>query len=161
MDFEEFKRVHGILLASAGLPSGLYSQLHSKLSGEVFDGGRFCEVETLEEEGQQQRRLVLSEESLTKESQVFLVDHAWSFRLADARKQVIPLSQADSQFLIMIASVRPKKIYIFFLGSLITSSLSGSGDFLSLPHCEPELQFPQNVDLCLLESEILSLSLRH
>ncbi|CAM6083327.1 unnamed protein product [Calypogeia fissa] len=90
MELEEFERVHGILLASAGLPSSLYSQLHAKLSGDVFDGGNFFEIETLqeEEERQQQRRLVLSAESLKKESQVFLVDHAWSFRLPDARKQL-------------------------------------------------------------------------
>ncbi|KAL0338888.1 UNVERIFIED_CONTAM: Tubulin--tyrosine ligase-like protein 12 [Sesamum angustifolium] len=35
-----------------------------------------------------QRRLVLTADSLGKDSDVFLVDHAWTFRLADAYKQL-------------------------------------------------------------------------
>ncbi|KAG9457314.1 hypothetical protein H6P81_001822 [Aristolochia fimbriata] len=85
-DLDEFVRVHGLLLASSGVPQHLYQQLFEKLSLESFDAGNFFEVEPCENGGQ--RRLVLSADFMGKESQVFLVDHAWTFRLCDARKQL-------------------------------------------------------------------------
>ena len=84
--YEDFARVHAYLLAAAGIPPSLHERLYRKLTDEVFDGGEVFAVEPCE--GGRQRRLVLaSEEPLGKESDVFLVDHAWSFRLPDALKQ--------------------------------------------------------------------------
>lgn len=83
---EEFVNVHGVLLASAGLPPSLHEQLFQKLSGDVFDGGKLFQIEPCE--GGRQRRLVLSEGALRKHEDVFLVDHAWSFRLSQARSQL-------------------------------------------------------------------------
>lgn len=84
--FDDFVKVHSFLLAAAGIPSSLYENLFRKLSSETFDGGDFFSVEPCE--GGRQRRLVLSAESLKEESDVFLIDHAWTFRLQDALKQV-------------------------------------------------------------------------
>jgi len=79
--------VHAYLLAAVGIPPSLHERLYRKLADEVFDGGEVFAVEPCE--GGMQRRLVLaSEEPLGKESDVFLVDHAWSFRLPDALKQL-------------------------------------------------------------------------
>ena len=84
--YEDFARVHAYLLAAAGIPPSLHERLYRKLADEVFDGGEVFAVEPCE--GGRKRRLVLaSEEPLGKESDVFLVDHAWSFRLPDALKQ--------------------------------------------------------------------------
>eukprot|EP00249_Psilotum_nudum_P018481 c26826_g1_i1 orf=394-2997(-) len=85
-DLNDFLRVHGILLASAGIPASLHQQLFQKLSGAVFDGGDFFRIEICEQG--KQRRLLLSADRLAKFSRVFLVDHAWSFRLTEARKQL-------------------------------------------------------------------------
>jgi tubulin--tyrosine ligase-like protein 12 len=87
MGFEEFQQVHAVLLASAGVPASLHRLLFEKLSADVFDGGSFFRIEPCED-GVQQRRLILSCESMAKNSNVFLIDHAWSFRLSEARKQV-------------------------------------------------------------------------
>ncbi|XAR51089.1 hypothetical protein NMG60_11005624 [Bertholletia excelsa] len=84
--FEEFVEVHGILLAAAGVPLSLHQQLFEKLSMETFDAGGFFQIEPCEDG--RQRRLVLTSDSMAKESRVFLVDHAWTFRLSDARKQL-------------------------------------------------------------------------
>lgn len=84
--FDDFVKVHSILLAASGIPSSLYEKLSRKLLSETFDGGEFFSVEPCE--GGRQRRLVLSAESLEKESDVFLIDHAWTFRLQDALKQL-------------------------------------------------------------------------
>lgn len=85
-DFEEFVEVHALLLAASGIPSSLHELLYQKLSSDTFDGGDFFQVEPCEDG--RQRRLVLTADSMDKESQVFLVDHAWTFRLSDALKQV-------------------------------------------------------------------------
>lgn len=85
-NFNDFLQVHAVLLASAGLPPVLHEQLFRKLKTEEFDGGNFFQIEVCE--SGRQRRLLLSCERLAKHSQVFLVDHAWSFRLTEARKQL-------------------------------------------------------------------------
>ncbi|KAF8718184.1 hypothetical protein HU200_025675 [Digitaria exilis] len=85
--YEDFARVHAYLLAAAGVPPSLHERLYRKLADEVFDGGEVFAVEPCE--GGRQRRLVLAAEgTLGRESDVFLVDHAWSFRLPDALKQL-------------------------------------------------------------------------
>lgn len=86
--YEDFARVHAYLLAASGIPPSLHERLYRKLADEVFDGGEVFAVEPCE--GGRQRRLVLAaEDPLRRESDVFLVDHAWSFRLPDALKQVL------------------------------------------------------------------------
>ncbi|XP_039144964.1 tubulin--tyrosine ligase-like protein 12 [Dioscorea cayenensis subsp. rotundata] len=84
--FEDFVKVHAMLLAAAGIPSSLHERLFRKLSSETFDGGNFFSVEACE--GGRWRRLLFTAQSLAKESDVFLVDHAWTFRLPDALKQL-------------------------------------------------------------------------
>jgi tubulin--tyrosine ligase-like protein 12 len=85
--YEDFARVHKFLLSAAGIPLSLHRRLYRKLADEVFDGGEKFSVEPCE--GGRQRRLVLASDTpLGSESDVFLADHAWSFRLPDALKQV-------------------------------------------------------------------------
>ncbi|KAL2327273.1 hypothetical protein Fmac_020700 [Flemingia macrophylla] len=84
--YEEFAKVHAFLLAASGLPERLHRRLFEKLAGEAFDGGDHFQIEPCEDG--RQRRLVLTSESMPKDSDVFLVDHAWTFRLSDAYKQL-------------------------------------------------------------------------
>ncbi|XP_058001912.1 uncharacterized protein LOC110640426 isoform X2 [Hevea brasiliensis] len=84
--YEDFVKVHGLLLAASGLPRSLHYKLFEKLAAETFDGGAYFQVEPCEEG--RQRRLVLTSDSMPEVSNVFLVDHAWTFRLADAYKQL-------------------------------------------------------------------------
>ncbi|XP_057969004.1 uncharacterized protein LOC131158277 isoform X2 [Malania oleifera] len=84
--FEEFAKIHALLLAASGIPQSLHRQLFEKLSSETFDGGRFFHIEPCQDG--RQRRLVLAADYVDKESQVFLVDHAWTFRLSEAHKQL-------------------------------------------------------------------------
>lgn len=86
-DFDDFTKVHGILLAAAGIPLSLHRQLFDKLSSETFDGGDYFTVNPCE--GGRQRRLLLSSDYMEKESSIFIVDHAWTFRLSDSLKMVI------------------------------------------------------------------------
>ncbi|KAF7836810.1 tubulin--tyrosine ligase-like protein 12 [Senna tora] len=84
--YEEFVKVHGLLLAASGLPESLYNQLFQKLSTETFDGGRYFQIDPCEDA--RQRRLLLTSDFMPKHSSVFLIDHAWTFRLSDAYNQL-------------------------------------------------------------------------
>ncbi|XP_057767163.1 uncharacterized protein LOC130987590 [Salvia miltiorrhiza] len=84
--YEDFVKVHGVLLAASGLPQPLHRKLYQKLTAETFDGGNYFQVEPVE--GDRQRRLVLTANYVGQHSDVFLVDHAWTFRLSDAYKQL-------------------------------------------------------------------------
>ncbi|KAK8446682.1 hypothetical protein SEVIR_9G524100v4 [Setaria viridis] len=85
--YEDFARVHAYLLAASGVPPSLHERLYRKLADEVFDGGEVFAVEPCED-GRQRRLVLAAEDPLGRESDVFLVDHAWSFRLPDALKQL-------------------------------------------------------------------------
>ncbi|GJN08899.1 hypothetical protein PR202_ga26859 [Eleusine coracana subsp. coracana] len=85
--YDDFVRVHAYLLAAAGIPPSLHERLYRKLADEVFDGGEVFAVEPCEE-GRQRRLVLAADAPLRRESDVFLVDHAWSFRLSDALKQL-------------------------------------------------------------------------
>ncbi|KAK9274967.1 hypothetical protein L1049_022224 [Liquidambar formosana] len=85
-DFDDFVKVHALLLAASGLPQSLHYQLFQKLSSDTFDGGDFFQIEPCEDG--RQRRLVLTSDYMGRDSRVFLVDHAWTFRLSDAPKQL-------------------------------------------------------------------------
>ncbi|GJT60567.1 tubulin--tyrosine ligase-like protein 12 [Tanacetum coccineum] len=87
LTYQDFVKVHELLLTAAGIPPSLYRTLYSKLSSETFDGGEYFQVEPVED-GRQRRLVLTCSESMRTESNVFLVDHAFSFRLSDAPKQL-------------------------------------------------------------------------
>ncbi|GLT81160.1 hypothetical protein SLA2020_525630 [Shorea laevis] len=84
--YDDFVKVHGVLLAASGLPLSLHCKLFHKLTSETFDGGNHFAIDPCEDG--RQRRLLLTSDSMHKESDVFLIDHAWSFRLPDAYNQL-------------------------------------------------------------------------
>ncbi|KAL3532696.1 hypothetical protein ACH5RR_006217 [Cinchona calisaya] len=86
--YEDFVKVHGILLAASGVPQSLHRILFEKLSNETFDGGNFFQIEPVEDVEGRQRRLLFTSDFMAKDSNLFLVDHAWTFRLSDAYKQL-------------------------------------------------------------------------
>ncbi|KAK6941297.1 Tubulin-tyrosine ligase/Tubulin polyglutamylase [Dillenia turbinata] len=105
--YEDFVKVHGILLAASGIPSSLHRLLFQKLSSETFDGGNFFQVEPCEDG--RQRRLILTSELLEKESNLFLVDHAWTFRLSDAYKQLLEVpGLAERMASLMCVDIDPE-----------------------------------------------------
>lgn len=102
--YEDFVSVHGILLAASGIPQSLYRLLFEKLSNESFDGGEFFQIEPVEEVEGRQRRLVFTSDFMHKESNIFLVDHAWTFRFSDAYKQVWMWNDNSIHFMFLLES---------------------------------------------------------
>lgn len=95
--YEHFEQVHHDVLRASGLPAELWRPLQEKLASERFDAGDFFQLEDVSEGGVEQTglplgrrrfRTVLSAARLDRIADVFLVDHAWSFRLVEARSQL-------------------------------------------------------------------------
>nr|GMC61561.1 tubulin--tyrosine ligase-like protein 12 [Ipomoea batatas] len=84
--YDDFIKVHGVLLASSGIPQKLHPLLFQKIAAEAFDAGHHFQIEPVEDGNQ--RRLLFTSDFMAKESNLFLVDHAWTFRLSDAYKQL-------------------------------------------------------------------------
>lgn len=105
--YEDFVKVHGLLLAASGLPQSLHRQLFQKLLSESFDGGSHFQIEPTEDG--RQRRLVLTSDSMPEHSDVFLIDHAWTFRLSDAYKQVLYFSSRPDFLVLCLVSEKNSK----------------------------------------------------
>eukprot|EP00002_Diphylleia_rotans_P005035 TRINITY_DN1401_c0_g2_i1.p3 TRINITY_DN1401_c0_g2~~TRINITY_DN1401_c0_g2_i1.p3 ORF type:complete len:416 (-),score=108.72 TRINITY_DN1401_c0_g2_i1:3399-4622(-) len=103
---DSFVEKHAAQLQILGVPESLWSALGEKIAGEIFDAGAyFCFAENSSTEAKEHasvnscndlRRpqplhlLVSAEDGLKKDSEIFLIDHAWSYPdIAGARKQLM------------------------------------------------------------------------
>ncbi|CAL8242562.1 unnamed protein product [Merluccius merluccius] len=111
-DFVDFVSLHDGALRSSGVPPVYWRTLFRKLSSEIFDAGEVFsimqveqeeEVEEEEEEEEEQRAastpavsykvVVTREEGLqaSDPNSIFLVDHAWTYSVEDARQQLLEI----------------------------------------------------------------------
>ncbi|XP_066490184.1 tubulin--tyrosine ligase-like protein 12 [Tiliqua scincoides] len=112
-DYEAFAALQGAALSASAVPARYWPALWRKLDGEVFDAGEYfgiMQVEEAEEEGGGDEEI---EEGLSKKpnpgnelcykvivtnesglqaansNSIFLIDHAWTYRLEHARQQLL------------------------------------------------------------------------
>lgn len=73
-----------------GLPSHLWPQLYSKLKDDVFDSGAAFSLAKLEGEDEEDsaQRVLVCNHDLKAGEDVWLVDHAWTFKYREARAQL-------------------------------------------------------------------------
>lgn len=76
-DFAAWKQFHGPQLAAIKLPESLHRKLWHKLAFEDFDLA--SSVKMILDEAEDQMNL-MAIKPLQKDADVFLIDHAWSFR---------------------------------------------------------------------------------
>jgi len=101
MEYEEFVALHETQLKSSGIPGTLWSCLHKKLVNETYDAGEYVGLFRVEDDDEEDDENDLPEggESTTSlrwqvhvtnesgispfdhDSSVFLVDHAWTYRV--------------------------------------------------------------------------------
>lgn len=87
---EEFVSKHELQLYSMGLPEDLYPTLFSKLQNEALDAGDFFRIQQhVNENNEFQGQELLSLRNLAPNSNVFLIDHAWTTRLASIRDTLL------------------------------------------------------------------------
>lgn len=83
-NFEEFRaflKVHIAQLDAIGFPKNLHSRLYQKLMNEEFDAG--TKVKLIIDKDSE-KIMVSATSKMDKEEDVFLIDHAWTFRYYDA-----------------------------------------------------------------------------
>jgi hypothetical protein len=73
--------VHGAQLESIGFPKDLNSRLYQKLRAQEFDIGTRVKIIIDKEVG---KMMVTPLKKITAEEDVFLIDHAWTFRYYEA-----------------------------------------------------------------------------
>lgn len=101
--FGAFLALHGGALQSSGVPQLYWTSLYHKITNEVYDAGEVFGIMLVQEEEEDEERkkgnpgvvigckVVVTRGSGLKVSDptsIFLVDHAWTFRVEHARKQL-------------------------------------------------------------------------
>ena len=97
-EYERFLQRHEYQLFLTGIPKHFHRRFFEKMSKEIFDSGEFfqlCPVddddEELSEKYNPERRYYVSTlenvvlDPLNDENAIFLIDHAWTYRIKDAR----------------------------------------------------------------------------
>ncbi|KAK9869307.1 hypothetical protein WA026_003059 [Henosepilachna vigintioctopunctata] len=93
-EWDLFISIHKEQLASSGVPQYFWKAIYDKLSNQVFDIGGVVKLLKFEKENDSefQPNWGLQSTTLIDKSDpnnVFLIDHAWTFRLDFARKQLL------------------------------------------------------------------------
>eukprot|EP00759_Apiculatamorpha_spiralis_P048440 PhF_6_TR43641/c0_g1_i1/m.67060/K16609/TTLL12; tubulin--tyrosine ligase-like protein 12 len=94
MNYSQFEQLIGPQLYANGLPPPLWSVLHHKLTNDLLDVGSFVQLAMIEEdyetEGDQvpSAYAVVAITDIPKDSNVWIIDHTWTFRLRQARSSL-------------------------------------------------------------------------
>jgi tubulin--tyrosine ligase-like protein 12 len=80
-DFQEWLKFHKSQLDSIGLPESLQRSLWRKLSFEDYDICKVCKI-ILNQDDEQVN--LMANKEIEANSDVYLIDHAWTFRYQDA-----------------------------------------------------------------------------
>ena len=104
-DYEHFLQTHEFQLALNNIPKHFYRRLYEKMKNEIFDSGSYfqlCPVDDDDEEFEEifnpERRYYVSTldnvvlDPYNDDNAIFLIDHAWTYRIKDARKNLINIS---------------------------------------------------------------------
>jgi len=100
-EYNEFLQRHQLQLVFNNIPKHLYRRLYEKIKNEIFDSGRYfqlCPVDDDDEElvkpyNPERRFYVSTIENVVldpenDENAIFLIDHAWTYRIKDARNDL-------------------------------------------------------------------------
>ena len=107
--YEEFLRTHEFQLVVNNIPKHLHRRLYEKMKNDIFDSGEYfqlCPVDDDEAEednneknnfNPEHRYYVSTLENVVldpaqDENAIFLIDHAWTYRIKDARNNLINIS---------------------------------------------------------------------
>lgn len=99
--YEQFVQIHQLQLLFNNIPKHLYRRLYEKMRDEIFDSGNYfllCPVDDDDEElvkpYNPERRYYVSTigniilDPENDENAIFLIDHAWTYRIRDARNDL-------------------------------------------------------------------------
>jgi tubulin--tyrosine ligase-like protein 12 len=100
-NYEHFLQTHEFQLVVNNIPKHFHRRLYEKMANEIFDSGSYfqlCPVDDDEEELEEiynpERKYYVSTlenvvlDPHNDENAIFLIDHAWTYRIKDARKNL-------------------------------------------------------------------------
>uniref|UniRef100_A0A7N9AX52 Tubulin tyrosine ligase-like family, member 12 n=1 Tax=Mastacembelus armatus TaxID=205130 RepID=A0A7N9AX52_9TELE len=107
-EFQAFEALHAGALRSSGLPQIYWRSLHHKITNEIYDAGEVFGIMQFQEEDEERVnggnkekkdhpfqvircKVVVTRESglqVSEPNSIFLVDHAWTYRVDHARQQL-------------------------------------------------------------------------
>jgi len=100
-EYEEFVRTHEFQLILNNIPKHFYRRLYEKMKFEIFDSGQYFQLCPIDDEDEiefnSERKYYLStlEETIldpeTDGNVIFLIDHAWTYRIKDARPNLLTI----------------------------------------------------------------------
>ncbi|VDO21903.1 unnamed protein product [Haemonchus placei] len=124
--FEHFLHGHKDQLEAGGIPPELWGSLYSKLMQQTFDAGNYFRI-LCEETDDGRNWSVFATRNLhpIDEYNIFLIDHAWTFRPQQAREQLEEHPQLVDRMARLLDITAVSVFSPFpFIGSLLTISLS-------------------------------------
>lgn len=95
--FEIFVDTHRNQLETSGVPEHFWNVLHRKLANQEFDAGKVLTLVQLDYEGEERteydlpcRVLITADSGIYSHNSehIYLIDHAWTFKVEDAKKQL-------------------------------------------------------------------------
>ncbi|KAM3858863.1 tubulin--tyrosine ligase-like protein 12 [Diretmus argenteus] len=100
-EFNVFSALHAGAMRASGIPQIYWKSLHHKLVNEIYDAGEVFGIMQFQPEDDQEEekekikevtcKVVVTRESglqVSEPNSVFLVDHAWTYRVENARRQL-------------------------------------------------------------------------
>src|SRR5579871_4643653 len=104
-EYERFLQTHEFQLVLNNIPKHFYRRLYEKMKNEIFDSGSYfqlCPVDDDDDDEDEfsksfnpERRYYVSTlenvvlDPHNDENAIFLIDHAWTYRIKDARNNLI------------------------------------------------------------------------
>lgn len=93
--FKQFVHFHGNQLSSSGVPQHFWHTLSRKLEQQLFDAGNAFQLLMIdyddgEKEPEDPLYTVVASKDIKKSSEleIYIIDHAWTYRLHNARSQL-------------------------------------------------------------------------
>lgn len=109
--YEVFVQLHKSQLESSGVPQHFWQPLYRKVVKEEFDAGNVFSLVQLDYEDEERgeydpnwRVLVKAEEGIkcNDGEQIYLIDHAWTFRVESARKQLLEINTLRERLAVIV-----------------------------------------------------------
>ncbi|CAF0835072.1 unnamed protein product [Rotaria sp. Silwood1] len=101
-EYESFLQTHEFQLLVNNIPKHFYRRLYEKMKNEIFDSGSYFQLCPVDDDDDDLERIYNPERRYyvstledvvldpnNDENAIFLIDHAWTYRIKDARSNLM------------------------------------------------------------------------